>query len=71
MNYNAQLMVNFYFAETGLGITQRVFDVSKEEKIPLAFNLGLRIYTKNRAFMFRGGISLPEGVYAGIGFGFG
>ena len=70
MNYNAQLMLNLFFAEAGIGITQRVFDVSEEEGISFAFNLGLRLYTKNRIFMLRGGISLPEGLYIGIGFGF-
>jgi hypothetical protein len=71
MNYNAQLMLNLFFAEAGLGITQRVFDVSEEEGMSFAFNLGLRLYTKNRIFMFRGGVSLPEGLYVGVGFGFG
>ena len=63
-------MFHFFFAEAGFGITERVFDVSEEERTSFAFNLGLRLYTNNRIFMFRGGISLPEGLYVGVGFGF-
>ena len=67
MNYNVELMIHLRFVEIGIGATQRDFIGEDIDGLAFAFNLGYRGYTKNRRFMLRGGISLPEGLYAGVG----
>jgi hypothetical protein len=70
-NFNVQLVVVAEGLELGLGMTFREYAADKSQHKSVAFNLGYRGFTKNRVFLYRFGVSLPEAVYVGVGFGFG
>lgn len=68
-NFNVQFEADAHGLELGLGITFREFEPDKVNKASMAVNLGYRGFTKNHVFNYRFGLSLPEGVYVGLGMG--
>jgi len=70
-NFNVQFVAVAQGIEIGLGMTFREFEPDKINRKSIAANIGYRGFTKNRVFMYRLGLSIPEGIYVGVGFGFG
>lgn len=69
-SFSIDLVVGLQFFEAGLGWQGKDFSGREETQNRLSANLGIRLFTHNRAWMARTGISLQEGIYVGVGFAF-